>query len=129
MSAIGHWPYPIQGSHIVPIKSRQRHVFGLCTPCMVTMGDLHGDFHSVIISSQGDMMPPYLHVAIRNASAHKTHDQFTGVMLIHGVSPQVSRGRALKSFRMLLDRRRRLVNELCIIQLLSIILCSVSFLP
>ena len=25
-----------------------------------------------------------LHVAIRNASAHKTHDQFTGVMLIHG---------------------------------------------
>ena len=37
-----------------------------------------------------------LHVAIRNASAHKTRDQFTGVMLIHGVSPQVSRGRALK---------------------------------
>ena len=33
-----------------------------------------------------------LHVAIRNASAHKTHDQFTGMMLIHGVSPQVSRG-------------------------------------
>ena len=49
-----------------------------------------------------------LHVAIRNASAHKTDDQFTGVMLIHGVSPQVSRGRALKSFRMLLDRRRPL---------------------
>ena len=24
-------------------------------------------------------------VAIRNASAHETHDQFTGVMLIHGV--------------------------------------------
>ena len=84
-----------------------------------------------IISSQGDMnmMPPYLHVAIRNASAHETHDQFTGVMLIHGVSPQVSPGRALKSFRMLLDRRRPLVNELCINQPLSIIMCSVYFLP
>ena len=70
-----------------------------------------------------------LHVAIRNAYAHKTHDQFNGVMLIHGVSPQVSRGRALKSFRMLLHRRRPLVNELCIIQPLSIIMCSVSFLP
>ena len=57
-----------------------------------------------------------LHVAIRNASAHKTHDQLT-VMLIYGVSPQVSRGRALKSFRMLLDRRRPLVNELRIKQL------------
>ena len=53
-----------------------------------------------------------LHVAIRNASAHKKDDQFTGVMLIHGVSPQVSRGRALKSSPMLLDRRRPLVNEL-----------------
>ena len=31
-----------------------------------------------------------LHVAIRNASAHKTHDQFTEVMLIHGFFPQVS---------------------------------------
>ena len=70
-----------------------------------------------------------LHVAIRNASAHKTHYQFTGVILIHGVSPQVSRGRALKSFRMLLDRCRPLVNELCISQPLSIIMCSVSFLP
>ena len=70
-----------------------------------------------------------LHVAIRNASAHKTHDQFTGVMLIHGVPPQVSRGKALKSFRMLLDRRRPLVSELCINQPLSIIMCSVSFLP
>ena len=36
--------------------------------------------------------------------------------------------RALKSFQMLLDRRRRLVNELCIIQPLSIIMCPVSFL-
>ena len=54
-----------------------------------------------------------LHVAIRNASAHEKHDKFTGVMMIHGFSPQVSRGRALKSFRMLLDRRQRLVNELC----------------
>ena len=70
-----------------------------------------------------------LHVAIRNASAHKTHDQFTGVMLIHGVSPKVSRGKALKSFRMLLDRRRPLANELCINQPLSIIMSSVSFLP
>ena len=70
-----------------------------------------------------------LHVAIQNASAHETPDQFTGVMLIHGFSPQVSRGRAMKSCRMLLDRRRRLANELCIIQPLSIIMCSVSFLP
>ena len=70
-----------------------------------------------------------LHVAIRNASAHEMHDQFTGVMLINGLSPQVSRGRALKSFRMLLDRRQRLVNELCIIQPLSISMCPVSFLP
>ena len=45
------------------------------------------------------------------ASAHETHDQFTVVMLIHGFSPQVSRGRALKSFRMLLDRRRPLVHH------------------
>ena len=66
--------------------------------------------------------------SLRNVSAHKTHDQFTGVMLIHGFSSQVSRGRDLKSFRMLLDRRLRLVNDLCIIQTLSI-LCSVSFLP
>ena len=36
----------------------------------------------------------------------RNHDQFTGVILIHGLSPQVSRGRALKSFRMLLDRRQ-----------------------
>ena len=56
---------------------------------------------------------------IRNAYAHKTHDQFTGV--IHGFSPQVSRGRALKSFRMLLERRQRLVNKLCIIHPLSIL--------
>ena len=70
-----------------------------------------------------------LHVAIRNASAHETHDQFTGVMLIHGFSPQVSRGSALKSFRMLLDRLRPLVNKLCSNQPLSIIMCSVSFLP
>ena len=59
-----------------------------------------------------------LHVAIPNASAHETHDKFTGVKLIHGFSPQVSHGRALKSFRMLLDRRQRLVNDLCIILLM-----------
>ena len=38
-------------------------------------------------------------------------------------------GRGLKSFRMLLDRRRPLVNELRINQQLPIIMCSVSFLP
>ena len=64
-----------------------------------------------------------IQIRIRNASAQEMHDQFTGVMLIHGFSPQVSRGRVLKSFRMLLDRRQRLVNELCIIQPLSIIMC------
>ena len=53
-----------------------------------------------------------LHVAIRNASAHETHDQFTGLKLIHWFSLRVSCGSALKSCRMLLDRRRRLVNEL-----------------
>ena len=42
------------------------------------------------------------------------------------VWPQVSRGRALKSFRVLLDKRRRLVKDVCIIQPLS--MCSVSFL-
>ena len=68
-----------------------------------------------------------LHVEIRNASAHETHDKFTGVKLIHGFSPQVLRGSALKSFRMLLDRRRRLVNELCIFQPLSICVLCLSF--
>ena len=68
-----------------------------------------------------------VHLAIRNASAHKTHVKFLGVTIINGGWPLVSRGRALKSFRMLLDRRRRLVNDLCTIQPLS--MCSVSFLP
>ena len=68
-----------------------------------------------------------VHVAIRNAYAHKTHVKFLGVTIMNGGWPLVSRGRALKSFRMLLDRRRRLVNDLCIMQPLS--MCSVSFLP
>ena len=55
-----------------------------------------------------------LHAAIRNASAHTMHVKFLGVTIINGGWPQVSHGRALKSFRMLLDRRRRLVNDLCI---------------
>ena len=54
------------------------------------------------------------HVAIRNASAHKTHVKFIGVTIINWVWPKVSRGSALKSFRMLLDRRRRFVNDLCL---------------
>ena len=62
-----------------------------------------------------------VHVAIRNASAHKTHVKFLGVTIMNGGWPLVSRGRALKSFRMLLDRRRRLVNDLCTIQPLSIL--------
>ena len=66
-----------------------------------------------------------LHVAIRNASTHETHDIFIGVTLIHGFSLQVSRGRALKSFRMLLDRRRRLVDHPTVVH----IMCSVYFLP
>ena len=56
-----------------------------------------------------------LHVAIRNASAHKTHVKVLGVTIINGVWPEVSRGRALMSFRMLLNRRRLLVIDLCII--------------
>ena len=39
--------------------------------------------------------------------------KFTGVKLIHGFSPQVSRGGALKSFQMLLDRRQRLFLTTC----------------
>ena len=72
-----------------------------------------------------------LYVAIPNASALKTHDQFSGVMLIHGVSPQMSRGRALKSFRMLLDRRRPLSCERVVHQsaVVHYYMCSVSFLP
>ena len=65
-------------------------------------------------------------IHIRNARSIHRSDVDT----VHGFSPEVSRDRALKSFRMLLDRCRRLVNELCIIQPLSIIImCSVSFLP
>ena len=47
---------------------------------------------------------------------------------INSLTPQVSRGRALKSFRMLLDRRQRVVNDLCILQTLSIlgVLCFPS---
>ena len=44
-----------------------------------------------------------VHVAIRNASAHKTHVKFLGVTIMNGGWPLVSRGRPLKSFRMLLD--------------------------
>ena len=46
-----------------------------------------------------------VHVAIRNASVHTTHVKFLGVTIINGFWPQVSRDSALKSFRMLLDRR------------------------